>query len=191
MHSLTVSLKPAIELTDEQFFQLCQKNRDLRFERNAQGDLIIMAPAGSDTGRVNSEFGADLVFWNRRAKLGVTFDSSAGFKLPNGSDRSPDAAWILTERWEALTVEQREKFAPICPDFVMELISPSDNLKAVQEEMREYQENGVRLGWLINRKDRQVEIYRLDGSVEILQSPTSLSGEDVLPGFTHSLEAIW
>ncbi|WP_019502840.1 Uma2 family endonuclease [Pseudanabaena sp. PCC 6802] len=191
MNSLTVSLKPAIELTDEQFFQLCQKNTDLRFERNAQGDLIIMAPAGSDTGRRNFEFNTDLGIWNRQAKLGVAFDSSAGFKLPNGSDRSPDAAWILTERWEGLSLEQREKFAPICPDFVMELMSPSDNLKVIQEKMREYQENGVRLGWLINRKDRQVEIYRLDGSVEILQSPTSLSGEDVLPGFTLNLEAIW
>lgn len=191
MDAVTLRLQPAIELSDEQFFEICQKNSNLRFERNSNGDLIIMAPVGGDTSRVNAEISADLGIWNRQTKRGVAFGSSTGFKLPNGADRSPDAAWILAERWEVLTLEQREKFAPICPDFVMELMSPSDNLKVTQEKMREYQENGVRLGWLINRKDRQVEIYRLDGSIEVMQSPNSLSGEDVLPGFMLNLEAIW
>jgi len=191
MNSLTISLDSVIELSDEQFYQLCRKNSDLKFERNAQGDITIMAPTGSETGLRNSDLNADLVFWNRRTKLGFVFDSSSGFKLPNGSDRSPDAAWILKERWEVLTPEQRAKFAPICPDFVVELMSPSDSLKVTRAKMQEYQDNGARLGWLISRQDREVEIYRIAKPVEVLQSPNSLSGEDVLPEFILSLEAIW
>jgi Uma2 family endonuclease len=190
MNSLTISLDSVIELSDEQYFQLCRKNSDLQFERNAQGDITIMAPTGSETSYRNSDLNADLVFWNRRTKLGVVFDSSGGFKLPNGSDRSPDASWILKERWEALTLEQRSKFAPICPDFVIELMSPSDNLKTTQAKMREYQDNGARLGWLINRRDREVEIYRIDKPVEVLQDVNSLSGEDVLPDFILNLTEI-
>ena len=191
MNALTISLDSVLEISDEQFFQICQKNSDLRFERNAQGDITIMAPAGSETGMRNSDLNADIVIWNRRKKLGVTFDSSAGFKLPNGADRSPDSSWILKERWEALTPEQRSRFAPICPDFVIELMSPSDSLKTTQAKMQEYQENGARLGWLINRKDRQVEVYRIGQPVEILKSPTTLSGEDVLPDFVLDLASIW
>lgn len=191
MNSLTISLDSIIELSDEQFYQLCRKNSDLKFERNAQGDITIMAPTGSETGLRNSDLNADLVFWNRRTKLGFVFDSSSGFKLPNGSDRSPDAAWILKERWQVLTPEQRAKFAPICPDFVVELMSPSDSLKVTQTKMQEYQDNGTRLGWLINRQDREVEIYRFSKPMEVLTSPNSLSGEDVLPEFILSLEAIW
>ena len=191
MNALTISLDSVLEISDEQFFQICQKNSDLRFERNAQGDITIMAPAGSETGMRNSDLNADIVIWNRRKKLGDTFDSSAGFKLPNGADRSPDSSWILKEKWEVLTPEQRSRFAPICPDFVMELMSPSDSLKTTQAKMQEYQENGARLGWLINRKDRQVEVYRIGQPVEILKSPTTLSGEDVLPDFVLDLAAIW
>ncbi len=191
MNALTISLDSVLDISDEQFFQICQKNSDLRFERSAQGDITIMAPAGSETGMRNSDLNADIVIWNRCKKLGVTFDSSAGFKLPNGADRSPDSSWILKERWEALTPEQKSKFAPICPDFVMELMSPSDSLKATQAKMQEYQENGARLGWLINRKDRQVEVYRIGQPVEVLKSPTTLSGEDVLPDFVLDLALIW
>ncbi len=191
MNALTISLDSVLDISDEQFFQICQKNSDLRFERSAQGDITIMAPAGSETGMRNSDLNADIVIWNRHKKLGVTFDSSAGFKLPNGANRSPDSSWILKERWEALTLEQRSRFAPICPDFVMELMSPSDSLKATQAKMQEYQENGARLGWLINRKDRQVEVYRIGQPVEILKSPTTLSGEDVLPDFVLDLASIW
>ena len=191
MDALTISLEPIFELTEEKFFQLCQKNRDLKFERSAQGDITIMAPEGSDTGMRSIEISADLVFWNRRKKLGVAFGSSTGFILPNGAMRSPDASWILKERWEALTPEQQSKFAPICPDFVVELMSQSDSLSVTQAKMQEYQDNGARLGWLINRKDRQVEIYRIGQCVEILQSPIALSGEIVLPEFVLELASIW
>ncbi len=150
-----------------------------------------MAPTGGETSYRNADLNADLVFWNRRTRLGIVFDSSGGFKLPNGSHRSPDASWILKARWEALTPEQRAKFAPICPDFVVELMSPSDSLQITQEKMQEYQENGARLGWLINRKDRQVEVYRIGQPKEVLQNPISLSGEDVLSGFILELAEIW
>ena len=191
MDSFTISLDSVIELSDEQYFQLCRKNSDLKFERNAQGDITIMAPTGGETSYRNSDLNADLVFWNRRTKLGVVFDSSGGFKLPDGSDRSPDASWILKERWEALTLEQRSRFAPICPDFVIELMSPSDSLKTTQAKMQEYQDNGTRLGWLINRRDHEVEIYRIGKPVEVLQDANSLSGEDVLPDFILNLTEIW
>lgn len=191
MNALTISFEPIFELTDEKLFQLCQQNRDLRFERGAQGDITIMAPEGSDTGRRSIESGADLVIWNRRKKLGVAFGSSAGFILPNGAMRSPDVSWIIKERWEALTPEQQSRFAPICPDFVIELMSPSDSLSLTQAKMQEYQDNGARLGWLINRRDRQVEIYRIGQPVEILEYPTTLSGEEILPEFVLDLTLIW
>jgi Uma2 family endonuclease len=191
MNALTISLEPIFELTDEKFFQLCQKNRDLRFERCAQGDITIMAPEGSDTGMRSSNVNGHLWLWNQQKKLGFTFGSSAGFILPNGAMRSPDACWILKERWDALTPEQQSKFAPICPDFVIELMSRIDTLSTVQAKMQEYQYNGARLGWLINRRDRQVEIYRIGQSVEVLQSPITLSGETVLPEFVLELASIW
>jgi Uma2 family endonuclease len=191
MDALTFSLESVIDLTDEQFFRFCRKNSDLRIERNAQGDITIMAPEGGGTGMRSASITTDLSIWNRKTKLGFTFGSSTGFKLPNGSDRSPDASWILKERWEALTTEQQAKFAPICPDFVIELMSPSDNLKVTQAKMEEYQDNGARLGWLINRKDREVEVYRIGKSKEVLQNPSSLSGEYVLPEFVLSLAEIW
>ena len=191
MNALTISLEPIFELTEEKFFQLCQKNRDLRFERSAQGDITIMAPEGSDTSMRSIEISADLVIWNRRKKLGLAFGSSGGFILPNGAMRSPDACWILKERWDALTPEQQSKFAPICPDFVIELMSRTDSLPTVQAKMQEYQDNGTKLGWLINRRDRQVEIYRIGQLVEVLHSPISLSGEAVLPDFVLELASIW
>ena len=191
MNALTISLEPIFELTDEKLFQLCQQNRDLRFERGAQGDITIMAPEGSDTSMRSIEFGADLVIWNRRKKLGVAFGSSGGFILPNGAMRSPDVSWIAKEKWEALTPEQQSRFAPICPDFVIELMSPSDSLSLTQAKMQEYQDNGTRLGWLINRKDRQVEIYRIGQLVEVLEFPNTLSGEEVLPEFVLDLTLIW
>ena len=191
MDALTISLESVIDLTDEQFYQFCRKNSDLRIERNAQGDITIMAPEGSETGMRSASITVDLGIWNRKTKLGFTFGSSTGFKLPNGSDRSPDASWILKERWESLTTEQQAKFAPICPDFVIELMSPSDNLKVTQAKMQEYQDNGTRLGWLINRKDREVEVYRIGKLKEVLQNPCSLFGEEVLPDFVLSLAEIW
>jgi Uma2 family endonuclease len=181
----------SLKLTDEQFFQLCQDNRDLRFERNAQGDLIIMPPTGGETGNRNIEIAYQLQSWSRQNQLGIAFDSSTGFKLPNGANRSPDAAWISLEKWQHLTEQQQQKFLPLCPDFVIELLSPSDSLEVTQRKMQEYQSNGNRLGWLINRQARQVEIYRQGKTVEILEHPTRLSEEEVLPGFVLDLQLIW
>ena len=189
--SPATSIELSINLTDEQFFQLCQNNRDYQFERTALGELIIMAPTGSETSKRNMDLSYQLRAWSRQNNLGVAFDSSGGFTLPNGADRSPDASWVEKSRWDALTPEQREKFIPLCPDFVIELVSPSDSLKKTQEKMQEYIENGCRLGWLINRKKREFEIYRPGRSVEILQSPQTISGEDILPGFVLNLQKIW
>lgn len=185
--TLPSPLELKIDLTEDQFFQLCQDNDDLRFEKTSNGKLIVMSPTGSDTGYRNADLTYQLTAWSRQNKLGKSFDSSAGFRLPNGADRSPDASWIKLERWNTLTPKQQEKFAPICPDFVVELMSPFDSLKKTRDKMKEYRENGAKLGWLINRKDKLVEIYRPNQDVEILQQPTSLSGEDVLPGFVLDL----
>ncbi|TAF59096.1 MAG: Uma2 family endonuclease, partial [Oscillatoriales cyanobacterium] len=160
MTTLTLNLNPIIKLTDEQFFQLCQENENIRLERTAKGELIIMSPAGGETGNSNAGLTAQVWIWNQQHKLGKVFDSSTGFKLPNGANRAPDASWVKLETWNALTPEQQKKFPPICPDFVVELLSPSDSLKETQDKMKEYRDNGARLGWLINRKSRQVEIYR-------------------------------
>ncbi len=179
------------QLSDEQFFQLCQDNRDLRLERSAKGDLIIMPPTGGETGNSNAGITAQLWLWNNLHKLGVVFDSSTGFKLPNGADRSPDAAWIPLEKWQALTPQQKERFLPLSPDFVIELMSPSDNIETARKKMQEYLDNGTRLGWLINRKTREVEIYRQGQAVEILTNPESLSGESILSEFSLNLTLIW
>lgn len=184
-------LKPVIDLTDEQFYQLCRANPDVKFERDATGKILIMSPSGGTTGNRNFEIGADFAIWNRQAQLGVCFDSSTGFRLPNGATRAPDVAWIEQSRWDALTPQQQEKFPPIAPDFVLELMSPSDTLEETQAKLREYIENGVRLGWLIERKTRRVEVYRSDQSVEVLSNPTLLEGETVLPGFVLNLAIVW
>ena len=191
MTAITLNLNSLIKLTSEQFYQLCEENPDLKLERSANGELIAMPPTGGETGKRNLTAGALLWLWNDATQLGEAFDSSTGFTLPNKADRSPDASWVEKSRWSALTPEQREKFIPLCPDFVIELVSPSDTLKKTQDKMQEYIENGCRLGWLINRKKREVEIYRPGRSVEILQSPQTLSGEDVLPGFVLNLQKIW
>ena len=191
MNALTVNLKSVIEMTDEQFFELCQNNRELRFERNANGELIIMPPTGGETGNRNGRLNQQLFNWTDADGTGIAFDSSTCFKLPNGADRSPDASWIKLEKWDALTDEEKQKFPPICPDFVIELLSPSDSLKTTQEKMQEYIDNGVGLGILINRKSRQVEIYRPGKEVEVLDSPAAVSGEDVLKGFVLNLGMIW
>ena len=181
----------SLQMTDEQFFQLCQDNRDLRFERNSNGDILIMPPTGGETSNRNIEISYQVQAWSRQSKLGIAFDSSAGFTLPNKADRSPDASWIPLKKWNNLTPQQRQKFLPLCPDFVIELRSPSDSLKTLQNKMKEYLENGTKLGWLINPKAKQVEIYRQGKEVEILDNPTTLSGEDVLPDFVLDLELIW
>ena len=188
---LPAPLELNIDLTEEQFFQLCQNNRDLRFERTATGELIIMPPTGGETGDRNADLTYQLRAWSRQNKLGKSFDSSTGFKLPSGAERSPDASWVKMERWNALTQAEKERFAPLCPDFVVELMSPSDSTAKTRAKMSEYMDNGARLGWLINRQQQQVEIYRPNQEVEILASPPTLSGEDVLPGFVLDLSEIW
>jgi Uma2 family endonuclease len=190
MDTITLDVKP-IELTDEQFFKLCQANRELRFERSADGELIIMAPVTGMSGYRNLKLSQQLANWADTNDLGVGFDSSTGFKLPNGADRSPDASWVRIERWNALTEEQKDSFIPLAPDFAVELRSKTDVLQTVQTKMQEYIDNGVRLGWLIDPKNRRVEIYRSGRDVEILESPISLSGENVLPGFVLSLAPLW
>ena len=191
MNSITINLNSVIKLDEDQFYELCRSNPDVKFERNAKGELIIMSPTGGITGKYNADIVTDLNLWNRQKKLGIVFDSSTGFKLPNGADRSPDAAWISLKRWNQLSLKQQEKFVPLCPDFVIELRSSSDNLKTLQDKMNEYRNNGTLLGWLINRKDKQVEIYRQGQSKEVLNQPSSLSGEDILPDFVLNLESIW
>ncbi|MEG3918280.1 Uma2 family endonuclease [Microcoleus sp. T3_A4] len=186
----TNSIELSINLSDEQFFELCQHNRDYQFERTASGELIIMPPTGSETSKRNMDLSYQLQAWSRQHNLGVAFDSSGGFTLPNGADRSPDASWVKKERWDALTPEQKDSFAPLCPDFVVELRSRTDGLKKNQEKMQEYIDNGAKLGWLIDRQNRRVEIYRPGQDVEIIENPATLSGEDVLPGFVLNLEEI-
>ncbi|WP_422387088.1 Uma2 family endonuclease [Aphanizomenon flos-aquae] len=176
-----------VELSDDQFYQLCQINEDWKLEQTAKGELIIMPPVGAISGNRESEFNADVVIWNRQTKLGKVFSSSTVFTLPNGGKRSPDVAWIANERWESLTIQEKEKFARICPDFVIELRSRTDSLSQLQEKMQEYLNSGLRLGWLIDPQNQQVEIYRQNQSVEIVSLPTSLSGENVLPGFILEL----
>ncbi len=176
-----------VGLSDEQFYQLCQTNEYYRLEQTAQGELLIMPPVGAISGNRESEFNADVVIWNRQSQLGKVFSSSTIFILPNGGKRSPDVAWIANERWQALTLEEQEKFPPICPDFVIELRSRTDSLNQLKEKMQEYLDSGLRLGWLIDPQNQQVEIYRQNQEVEIVSLPTTLSGEEVLPGFVLEL----
>ena len=190
MTAITINFNNVMNLTDDQFYQLCRDNPDVKLERNQWGELILMSPTGGETGSCNSEINAEFVIWNRKTKLGKVFDSSTCFKLPNGCDRSPDLSWIQLERWNSLSEQQREKFPPIAPDFVLELMSPSDGLSDIQEKMQEYMAAGVKLGWLLKRS-RQVEIYRQGQAVEVLNSPPSLSGEEVLPAFILDLSVVW
>jgi len=172
-----------VQFTDEQFYQLCLSNPELTIERDAAGMLIVMSPVGGDSGSREMDLGGEVYIWNRQTQLGKVFSSSTLFKLPGGGDRSPDVAWVELSRWEALTPEQRQKFPPIAPDFVIELRSRSDNLQTLQDKMLEYLQSGVRLGWLFNPQNQQVEIYRQGQTKEVRSLPTQLSGEDVLPGF--------
>ncbi|MFN6517287.1 MAG: Uma2 family endonuclease [Nostoc sp. CreGUA01] len=183
---LTLNLD-TVHLTDEQFYQLCQNNHELQFERTAKGELIIMPPVGGESGNREADLIIDLGVWNRQTGLGYTFCSSTVFKLPNGADRSPDAAWVQRERWEALTPEQRRKFPPIAPDFVIELRSATDDLETLRQKMQEYLDAGVKLALLINPQQQQVEIYRQGQNLEVQNLPTQLSGENILPGFSLNL----
>ncbi|MEG3898768.1 Uma2 family endonuclease [Microcoleus sp. SVA1_B6] len=192
--TISIELPNAIALlvSSEQFEALALANPDLRLERTSQGELIVNPPTGGESSERNFNITGQLARWcDDNEDLGSGFDSSGGFILPNGANRSPDASWVSRERLEALTPKQRKGFVPLCPDFVVELRSASDSLSTLQEKMREYRENGARLGWLIDPQNRRVEIYRQQNEVEILIDPTELSGEDVLPGFVLNLRRVW
>jgi Uma2 family endonuclease len=191
MTAFTIDLSSITTLTEDQFDRLCAANPEIKFERTPSGELVIMSPTGGETGRENAKLISRFVVWNEQSDLGEVFDSSTCFRLPGGGDRSPDIAWVEKSRWEALTPEQQRKFPPLCPDFVVELLSPSDNLHTTPLKMQEYLRSGLRLGWLINPQDQQVEIYRPGQPVGILQTPATLSGESVLPGLTISLTWLW
>ena len=188
--ALLVRFPPALGLTDDGFYELCRLNRDLRIERTAAGELSIMAPAGGKSSNRNAEITFQLRRWAKLDGTGTTFDSSGGFRLPNGAVRAPDASWMANARLAALTDEQRERFIPLCPDFVVELRSPSDGLSAVHDKMREYMENGARLGWLIDPPGRQVLVYRAGSPPERLAAPASVSADPVLPGFSLETDEI-
>ena len=180
----------SLKLTDEQFYQLCITNPEQPLELTSEGVLIVMPPVGGESGNREADLLIDLGIWNRQTQRGKVFSSSTVFKLPLGSQRSPDAAWIELSRWNALSAEDRSKFPPLAPDFVIELRSRTDKLSDLQEKMLEYRDNGVRLGLLINPQDRIVEIYRIGATVEVI-NPDSIDCDDVLPGFTLDLMRIW
>lgn len=188
---LTVNFPAIAQMSREQFYDFCQANRDLRIERSATGEVIVMPPAFSDTGNRNFNIAVQLGMWADQDGTGTGFDSSAGFTLPNGAIRSPDASWIKSDRWNALSDEEKASFAPICPDFVIELRSSSDTLTGVQAKMQEYIDNGVVLGWLIDRKNQTVHIYRPNQAPEILDHPETVSGAPELPGFVLRMVKIW
>lgn len=194
METLSLNVPPAVALTDEQFYQLCVANEDWKLELTADGELMIMPPTGGETGIKNSDLNAQLVVWNRQTKLGFVFDSSTLFRLPSGAKRSPDASWVIRERWEALPREARRRFPPLCPDFVIELRSETDDLGKLRLKMQDYLINGLRLGWLIDPQTSLIEIYRPNQRVETListdQVSPTLSGESVLPGFVLNLASI-
>ena len=189
MNAITLTIP---RLSAEGFLELCKANQDLQLELTATGEVIIMPPTFSWTGKQNSGLNAQLWNWNDKVGLGIVFDSSTGFTLPNGAVRSPDGSWVSNERWETLTeIQQREEFSPISPDFIVELRSSSDSLKKLREKMQEYIDNEVRLGWLIDFTTKQVWIYRQGQDVEVLESPATLSGEGVLPEFVLDLNKVW
>lgn len=188
---LVVQFRPVIEMTDDQFCKFCQINDDLRIERTAAGAIVILPPTGSETGGRNFSLTGQLAVWVERDGTGKGFDSNTGFILPNKAMRSPDVSWLKKERWEAIPLEQRQKFAPICPDFVVELRSQNDSLKVLQEKMQEYIDNAALLGWLIDPKQNKVYIYRPDAEVVCLDHPQTLSGEPILSGFVLDLSKIW
>jgi len=191
MNTITLDLSNIIKLDQQQFEKLTQNNRNLQLELTAKGELEIMPPTGGETGNRNFEIYIDLGVWNRQYNLGKAFDSSTGFILPNGATRSPDTSWITLEKWQNLTSDQRKKFIPLCPDFVIELLSENDDLIILRNKMQEYLNNGLKLGWLINPKLKTVEIYRQNKAVEILENPQTLSGENILPNFVFNVNCIF
>ncbi len=188
---IILQLPSTLNLTDEAFFNLCQQNRDYRLERTAQGELVIMPPTGSETGNRNARLIQQLANWADADGSGIIFDSSTGFKLPSGAERSPDAAWMSLEKWQRFSPEQKSRYVPICPDFVVEMRSPSDALLPLQRKLQEYISNGAQLGWLIDRQQRNVYVYCPDQPMECLAQPQDVGAEPVLPGFRLKMQSIW
>jgi Uma2 family endonuclease len=188
---LIVQLRPIVDMTEDQFFEFCQINRDLRIERSAQGELILMPPEGGETGDRDAEITMQLRQWAKRDGTGTTFGSSTGFRLPNSAVRAPDAAWVRKSRLKKLTAEQKKKFLPLCPDFAIELRSPTDSLRTLQDKMQEYLDNGLRLGWLIDPDQKRVYIYRAQTTIEQLERPETVSGDPLLVGFVLDLREVW
>lgn len=186
-----LQLLPAVPMSQDQFFDLCQQNPEMRFERTAQGELIVMPPAGGESSAQNLSLSGQLYAWYRRVGKGKAFDSSGGFVLPNGATKNPDAAWVSDERLATVTPEQMKKFPPVCPDFLAELMSPSDSLPRMQEKMEEYVANGTKLGWLIDPNKKQVHVYSAGQAVQILDNPATVSADPELPGFVLDLAPVW
>ncbi|MEM9324995.1 MAG: Uma2 family endonuclease [Bacteroidota bacterium] len=181
-----------LELSAEEFFIFCQEMSDFRIERDADGTILFMSPTGSQSGNLNGEITSELFYWNRQSKLGAAFDSSTGFTFPDESVRSPDSAWIEKSRWEKLTREEQDRFAPIVPDFIIEIRSRTDALETLKDKMSRYQRHGVSLGWLIDPTEKEVWIYRSNGTIDQLQNlDAPLSGEDVLPEFELRISDFW
>jgi Uma2 family endonuclease len=188
---MAIHFPDSIRFSEDDFFEFCQLNRDLRIERTSHGEILIMPPTGGETGNREAEITFQLKLWAKGDGTGEVFGSSTGFILPNTAMRSLDAAWVHRTRLAALTAEGKQKFIPLCPDFVIELKSPSDNLKTIQAKMEEYIENGARLGWLLNPETRRVEVYRPGGRREVIEAPESVSADPILPGFKLDLLDIW
>ena len=191
MAHLPLRLRLATPLDDHELYEFCRIHRDLRIERTADGELVIMPPTGAETGRRNLELLVQLGTWSKRDGRGVAFDSSTGFVLPNGAERSPDGAWVRKDRWEALTSDERRKFAPLCPDFVVELCSPSDDRIELGAKLEEYIGCGAQLGWLIDPERRRVEVYRSGRPPETLHDPATVRADPELPGFELDMASIW
>lgn len=188
---IVVHLAPAIKMSDREFFKFCQQNSELRIERTAEGVIEIMPPVVGGGSSRNAQLTSQLTNWSNQNNIGVAFDATGGFKLPNGATRSPDAAWVLKSRLAQLPADVENSFIPLCPDFVVELRSPSDALSTLQDKLKEYIANGSRLGWLIDPRSQQVWVYRPGKPVETLISPTTVAGDPELPGFTLDLARIW
>lgn len=180
-----------IQMDDDEYFQFCRLNPELHIERTSEGDIIVMAPTGGETGRLNAKLTIALGNWATNDRTGQVFDSSTEFILPNRAGRSPDASWIRNERWNALSTRQKEQFPPLCPDFVVELRSQTDSLKELQAKMEEYVANGAHLGLLIDPLERKVHIYRADTAAEILDDPETVSGDPLLKGFVLDVRSLW
>ena len=188
---LTLHFSSALRMDSHEFFEFCHANPDLRMELTCEGDVIIMPPTGSKSGQRNFTLIGQFGIWMQSDETGFGFDSSAGFTLPNGAVRAPDLAWIRKERWDMLSEDEQEKFAPICPDFVVELLSRTDRLETIKDKMQEYIDNGAQLGWLIDPRERNVYVYRLGEEIVCLSDPETISGDPVLPNFELDVRKLW